>query len=278
MIIRSYSKINLSLRVLKKLKNGFHDIQSNSFLINLYDEIKILKIKTNKDKVLFKGNYSKFVKKKTNTVTKVLQILRSKKRIKDYYRVEVKKNIPVFSGLGGGTSNAFFLAKYLTKNNIDKNLKKNLVKKIGTDYELFGNKQTYQKRLSKIKPYIKHFNFYFVLIYPNLNCSTKAIYAKVKKFSKTNHVNFSNINSQSFFLRHIMEEKNDLQDIVIKKFPILKRIVKVLADQKKCKLSRMTGSGSTCFGLFNSHKSAKLALIKIKRKYPRFCCVMTKTI
>ncbi len=277
MIIRTYSKINLSLRVLKKLSNGLHDIQSNTFLINLYDEIKVLKTKTNKDKVLFKGNYSKFVKKK-NTVTQVLKILRSNKIINDHYRIEVKKNTPVFSGLGGGTSNAFFLSKYLTKNNTNKNLKKKLVKKIGTDYELFGNKQTFQKSLSKIKPYKKNFHFYFVLIYPNLKCSTKSIYAKVKEFSKKSKVNFSNINSKSFFLRHIMEEKNDLQNIATKKFPILKRMVKALADQKNCKFSRMTGSGSVCFGLFNNHKSAKSALVKIKRKYPNFWCAMSKTI
>ena len=75
-----------------------------------------------------------------------------------------------------------------------------------------------------------------------------------------------------------MEEKNDLQNIATKKFPILKRMVKALADQKNCKFSRMTGSGSVCFGLFNNHKSAKSALVKIKRKYPNFWCAMSKTI
>jgi len=44
-MIKSYCKINLSLRIIKKLNNGLHDIQSNSVLINLYDEIKIKIIK-----------------------------------------------------------------------------------------------------------------------------------------------------------------------------------------------------------------------------------------
>ena len=49
-MIKSFSKINLSLRVLKKLKIGLHDIQSNTVLLNLYDVIKINKI--NRKKIL----------------------------------------------------------------------------------------------------------------------------------------------------------------------------------------------------------------------------------
>ena len=41
MRIKSYSKINLSLRVINKLKNGMHNIETNSVLINLFDEIDI---------------------------------------------------------------------------------------------------------------------------------------------------------------------------------------------------------------------------------------------
>ena len=52
MKIKSFSKINLTLRVLKKLKNGMHNIESNSVLVDLYDEISIKNNK--KDKIIFK--------------------------------------------------------------------------------------------------------------------------------------------------------------------------------------------------------------------------------
>ena len=65
MILKSFSKINLSLSVNKKLKKkGLHDIQSYFCLINLYDQIKIKKIKGQKDKVKFQGKFSKLIKKK----------------------------------------------------------------------------------------------------------------------------------------------------------------------------------------------------------------------
>ena len=75
MILKSFSKINLSLSVNKKLKKiGLHDIQSYFCLINLYDQIKIKKIKGQKDKVKFQGKFSKLIKKK-NSITNILTIL-----------------------------------------------------------------------------------------------------------------------------------------------------------------------------------------------------------
>ena len=65
MILKSFSKINLSLAVNRKLKkNRLHDIQSYFCLINLYDLIKIRKIKGQKDTVKFQGKFAKFIKKK----------------------------------------------------------------------------------------------------------------------------------------------------------------------------------------------------------------------
>ena len=58
MILKSFSKINLSLRINKKLKNGLHDIQSYFCLINLYDKILIKKTKGKKDKVKFVGEFA----------------------------------------------------------------------------------------------------------------------------------------------------------------------------------------------------------------------------
>ena len=57
MRIRSYSKINLSLRVLKKLKSGIHDIETSAVLLRLFDELIIEKSK--KDLTIFKGKFKK---------------------------------------------------------------------------------------------------------------------------------------------------------------------------------------------------------------------------
>ena len=65
MIIKSFSKINLSLNITRKLKKkSLHDLQSYFCLINLHDQIRIKKISGQKDKVKFQGKFAKYIKKK----------------------------------------------------------------------------------------------------------------------------------------------------------------------------------------------------------------------
>ena len=66
MIIKSYSKINLSLSVNEKSNNKrkLHDIQSHFCLINLFDTIEIKKIKDRKDNIKFQGKFSRYIKEK----------------------------------------------------------------------------------------------------------------------------------------------------------------------------------------------------------------------
>ena len=72
MIIKSYSKINLTLKVNSKTKKKLHEIQSFYCLINLFDTIKITKIRQNKDKISFKGPFANSVKK-NNSIYKTLK-------------------------------------------------------------------------------------------------------------------------------------------------------------------------------------------------------------
>ena len=128
MILSSYSKINLSLLVNSKKKSGLHNIQSYFCLINLKDKIKIKKIKGKVDKINFTGPFSKFINKRDNSIKSVLVLLRKLKLISSFYSVVVKKNIPVFAGLGGGTSNAFTVMKHIMRKKLSKkNL--NIIKK-----------------------------------------------------------------------------------------------------------------------------------------------------
>jgi 4-diphosphocytidyl-2-C-methyl-D-erythritol kinase len=278
MILKSFSKINLSLSVNKKLKKkGLHDIQSYFCLINLYDQIKIKKIKGQKDKVKFQGKFSKLIKKK-NSITNILAILREKNLISNYYSVLVNKKIPVFAGLGGGTSNAVYLVKYLTRGKISKDLLRILDKKIGSDLKLFFYEQGFLESLKKINNFRRKYKLYFLLIYPNIKCSTHYIYSRVKKNSLKSQFKFNNINSKSRFIEFLINQNNDLQLVVEKKYPAIKTLIEEIGKKEGCYFSRMTGSGSACYGVFESEKVAKAALNGIKLKYPKYWSSVAKTI
>ena len=76
----------------------------------------------------------------------------------------------------------------------------------------------------------------------------------------------------------MINSKNDLQLVVEKKYPIIRELLIDIRKIKGCYFSRMTGSGSSCYGLFTNENSSKVALKKIKKKYPKFSFLTVKTI
>tara|TARA_Y100000768_G_scaffold101969_1_gene74509 strand:+ start:3245 stop:4078 length:834 start_codon:yes stop_codon:yes gene_type:complete len=277
MVLSSYAKINLSLKINSKNSNNLHEIQSYFCLIDLVDQIKLNKIKAKKDIIIFKGRFAKLVNKSNNSIFKLLKILRSLRLISSYYSVTVKKNIPVFAGLGGGTSNAAFILKYILKKKINKSLLNQLTGRIGSDLKLFFYKQGFLRNLQSIIE-LKKQKMYFVLIQPRVKCSTKEIYSKVINYSKKKTFNKNKINTKLKFIGHISKNCNELQSIVEKKYPIIKDLLTNIKNEKGCYFSRMTGSGSVCYGLFNNQINAKKALNNLRTKYPKFWLSLAKTV
>jgi len=279
-MIKSYSKINLFLKVLKKNNKGLHNIQSTTMLIDLHDKISIKKIKKKKDIVVFKGPFKKNINSHINTVTKTLAILRKHSFIesKNIYKIVVNKRIPVFAGLGGGTGNAMTIIKFFLKKKISTRVLEIFENKIGSDLRLFLFNHSFQKNLKKIKMFKKKFKFYFLLVYPNIKSSTKIVYSKVKIFNAPIKVDPLKISSKREYNKFLINEVNDLQKIVEKKHKKIQDILKLIKLQKNCLFSRMTGSGSVCFGIFSSKKSASLAVKVLKKEFPNYWCVLTKSI
>ena len=278
MKLRSFSKINLSLRVLKKMSSGLHDIQSNSILIDLHDQIKINRSYKNKNEIFFKGDFARFVNKKDNSIKSIVKYLEKEKIFKSNYKFTITKNIPVFSGLGGGTSNAVTIFRHFQKKKINSKIINELTKTIGSDFKLFLQKQSFQSSLAKVTNYKKSHIINMIVVFPYKLCSTKKIYSNVNSFSKPCKNKYGNILNTKKFIKLISKEKNDLQPIVEKKYPIIKKIMRFLKNQKNCVFSRMTGSGSACFGVFLTKKNTHEALLKVRKKFPVFFSVITKTI
>lgn len=278
MVFSSYAKINLSLSVNLKRKNKLHEIQSFFCLINLADKIKLTKIKGKKDKFFFKGPFAQLINKKNNTITKLFSLLRNLRLITDYYSVTVDKKIPVFGGLGGGTGNAAFILQHIFKNKIKKDLLNKAENLIGSDLRLFFYKKGFLKNLNSIINIENNQKLFFVLIKPNIKCSTKDIYSRVRSFSKKETLIKNKINTKNKFINLLSKSKNDLQSVVEKKYPSIKKLLLDIKRQKGCCFSRISGSGSVCYGLYKDEIVAKKALNKLKIKYPNFWLSLAKTV
>ena len=270
---KSYAKINLNLNVVGKTKN-LHKLQSLVSLISLYDEISLRQIDSRKHKILFKGKFSKKITSR-NTIYKTLSILDKKKLLKKKYLVMVKKNIPVKSGMGGGSMNAATLIKIFMKNKIIKINKKklqNINDSIGQDVKLgFFKNIMYLDGNNSVKILNKNTKYFLLLFMPKYGCSTKYIFSKVKKYSKP----LKNIKKK---FNNLGSLKNDLQDIVIKKYPELKKPIEFLENQPGINFVKMTGSGSCFVAYSKSRNSIINSFKKFRKNYPKYWSVLSKTI
>ena len=123
--IKSFAKINIHLSILKKLNSGYHKLETLVMFCNLHDLIYINKNKQDRHKIKFYGKFAKNITTK-NTISKLLNILDKKKLLDAKYNVNIKKNIPVKSGMGGGSMNAATLLNYFVSNRIIKVNKKEI--------------------------------------------------------------------------------------------------------------------------------------------------------
>ena len=136
--IKSYAKINLFLNVVDKLDTGFHELNSVLSRIDLYDEIRI------KDESSFSISYNGPFGDQVGSndhISKLFNYLIDKNYLKQKsFAIHVVKNIPVGSGLGGGSSNVAEIIKYLINNE---------------NVEISTLNKTLEIDDSKIKPIIK---------------------------------------------------------------------------------------------------------------------------
>ena len=275
-IIRSYAKVNLSLKVLSKNKNNFHNIQSIISFLDFHDLIYIKPTNANKHIVQFKGPFARNIK--NNTISKLLDILDKKKLLKRKYKIEIKKNVPQKSGLGGGSMNAASLLVHFLKNKILNLSKKEIFficNQIGSDVFLgLDRKNSILVNNKTIKKFDVKIGLFVILIKPRIGCSTKEIYKRVGNFSK----NKIKISSKVFKIEKLKKEKNDLEHPAFKLYPILRKLKIFLSNIDQVKFVRMTGSGSTIVAYFTNRKSAINGLKLVKKNFKNYWSILSKTI
>ena len=277
--VNSWAKVNLSLNVIKRLSNKYHNIESLITFIKIYDEIKIKILNAREHKIYFTGKFSKGISK-NNTILKLLNLLEKKKIIKNKkFEIKIKKNIPQKSGMGGGSMNAASVLKYLIKKKIIKITNKKATEmayKVGSDVVLgLERKNSILFKNGKVGRLKNKINFHVLIVKPNIDCSTKDIYANVRKYSKSL---YNNKNKRFFKKSYLAQSRNDLENVVFKKYPKIKNLKYFISNLPNILFTRMTGSGSALVAYFKSKKAANTAAKVFKSKYKNYWYIVSKTI
>ena len=276
--IKSFAKLNLALNIVGK-SLLIHKIESIISFLDLSDEILIKEINKKKHLIKFTGKFSKNIGN-TNTISKLLEILDKKRLLNDKkYEIKIKKNIPIQSGLGGGSMNAASVFKFLKKTQKIKISQKeilNITNFVGSDVILgMYSKNLILKSNGSIHsiPSLKSKNV--LVIKPNFGCSTKKIYSKVRKFDSSK---FNNPKKELFSYSKLQNMSNHLEFIAFKIYPRLKTLKIFLEKLPNIRLVRMSGSGSAMIAYFSSSKLCKQAEKKVKKYFGKYWCKRAKTI
>ena len=273
--IKARAKINLNLEVLGKREDNYHNIKSIFQKINLYDEIKIKKLKIDKFKMI---TNIKELNNEENIIYKAYKKLKEKYEQIKGIEIKLNKRIPIQAGMAGGSTDcaAFIVAmNKLFSLNLSKEKMKTLGKELGADVvPCFYNRAVIVEGIGDIVTKIDtNFKYYIVIIKPEISCNTKEMYNRLdekeikqkdttKKIIKAleNH----NIKILSNNLYNVFEE-------VIENKGIIKELKEELIKYGAIS-SLMTGSGSAVYGIFKDKDTAKNAYEKLKDKYNTYIC------
>ena len=280
--ILSPAKINLFLKVIKKQSNGLHQIYSLVSHVNLFDKIYISE--SSKDQIKFIGKFSKNISLKKNSIFKVMHYLRFYYPFlrKKKFNIKVEKNIPSGAGLGGGTSNAVSLLKFILKKyelQLNKHKMKSILKKIGSDSYIFLN--DYQKIIygtgDKYKKFKYNLKLNLFLIFPNKSNLTQLIYKSHQrinvKYNLTLIIKSLHKNKFKFFEKN----QNDLLFSAIKNNSRLKKLFELLKAKSHLKLLQLTGSGSCCFVVLRNKKNLLNCQKIVKKHCKSYWTAVVKT-
>ncbi len=264
------AKLNLNLIVKKKLKNGYHSLESDICFLNLYDTLNIKLSNLNKIKI---SDESTFLLKDETILSKTLNYFNSEFENDDKFNITLRKNIPIGAGLGGGSSDSaalllglrhFYNENPYNKKKISLTKLKEIGFKIGSDVPAcIMSKSLHLSGVGeKLKKIHISKNYKFLLIYPYKILSTKKVF---------NNFDLKNIKNKKTMYFNEIKISNSLEFVSQAIEPEIKKILNTLKSFEKIISFGMSGSGSSCFGIFKSSddfiNDIEFKRLKAKKNY-----------
>ncbi len=266
--ISAPAKLNLNLFVKDKSESGLHFLESDICFLELFDEIYL---KFSQNDTFYQNKENSFlIDPKKNLILQAINQFRFYTNWDKKFEIYLDKNIPIGSGLGGGSADAAATLVLLrTLFNKDKKNNKIPISKILQIGSELGSDVpsciiSKDLRLSGYGKEIKRkkfpSNYYFLIIYPNVELSTKSVFQHYSDFKNLNYKSkkmfFENVIIHNSLLLSATSLAPKIKDVLVN----LKKIPNIVAYG-------MTGSGSTCFGIIKSLKDIPNLVKFFNNKY-----------
>jgi 4-diphosphocytidyl-2-C-methyl-D-erythritol kinase len=272
------AKVNLTLRVLGRRADGYHEIESLVAFADIGDTLSFspgdeLALTVTGPSAAQSGAVE------DNLVFKAARALAARVPGLRVGAFALDKNLPVAAGLGGGSADAAAVLRLLARANgvatYDTRLHE-AARAIGADVPV-----CLDPRLRLMRGFGEILSAPFtlpslpaVLVNPGVALATKAVFAgwtpAVAQYDRCDPVAIAAMTSREDLLQFLMRQSNDLEFSALTLAPAIAEVLHALRALPGRRLVRMSGSGATCFALFSSAAKAIEAGNILRGKYPNW--------
>ncbi|MBR4949619.1 MAG: 4-(cytidine 5'-diphospho)-2-C-methyl-D-erythritol kinase [Clostridia bacterium] len=286
MSLKAPAKINLSLDVISRMENGYHNLSMIMQSISLYDIITIKKIAPDNakrrfvideqgNKVIITCNDKSVPTDEKNIVFKCAKAFFELNNISDsFISIDISKKIPSAAGMAGGSSDG---AAVLIGLNIlfDKKMTYESLceigAKIGADipFCITGGTALCEGIGEIITPLMPLSSGYILICKPDIDVSTKEIFSKVDIKNIKNHpdteklTNAVNSNDLPLLCKNMYNCLEEITSQMHEEISVIEEKIRFFSPLGVM----MSGSGPTVFGIFDSDEKCKKAFASLKKEY-----------
>jgi len=279
LVTRAPAKINLTLHILGRRADGYHELESLVAFSGAGDSLSFvpgpaLSLDISGPTATAAGDGD------DNLVLRAARNLAERSEGLSLGAFRLVKRLPVAAGIGGGSSDAAAALRLLARANglaADDPRLFEAARATGADVPvcLAGRARMMRGAGESLGPLLRLPLLPAVLINPGVPVETRLIFQKLglqpgQKVDSAAHPDFDNGAPGVEFLSLLARGRNDLEDAACLQAPVIVDVLAVLRAARGCKLARMSGSGATCFAIFASPRAAAKAARAIRLQHPEW--------
>jgi 4-diphosphocytidyl-2-C-methyl-D-erythritol kinase len=271
------AKVNLTLRVLGKRADGYHDLESLVVFADLADRVTLspggaLGLDVDGPTAAAAGDVS------DNLVLRAATALAARIDGLRLGRFTLTKHLPVAAGLGGGSSDAAAALRLIAQlNEIDRGDHRLMeaARATGADVPVcLDPRPRVMRGIGEILSVPLDLPaLHAVLVNPGVPVPTRDVFGKLglvpgERRGAATQIDAGRLTDRDALVTYLAAQPNDLEAPAIALQPVIAIVLATLARQTDCLLARMSGSGATCFGLFKSMPAAEAAQRALRSAQP----------
>lgn len=261
--LKAYGKINMTLDVLRKRPDGYHDLEMIMQTVGVFDDVIITKNNRTKD-IIVETDTMTLTNGKDNLAYMAAKMLLDEFRIHQGVTIRIHKRIPIAGGMAGGSAdcaatlkgiNALFNLKLDKRELMERGVK------LGADvpYCILGGTAIARGIGEILTPLLPPPQCHIIIAKPPVSVSTAYVYGHIKPEEITKHpdtegmvqaIENQDLTKMASLLYNVME------DVTVPEYPIIQEIKEAMLNAGALN-AIMSGSGPTVFGLFDDLEKAQ---------------------